>query len=125
MTIDSSIEETDIFTPKWTADGLIPAIVQDAEKGDVLMMAWMSEDSLAKTLETGETWFWSRSRKTLWHKGGTSGNVQRVRRIVVDCDQDCLLIFVEQCGEAVACHTGRRSCFYRVLEKDGKNLLKI
>jgi phosphoribosyl-AMP cyclohydrolase len=96
---------------KFDAKGLIPTIVQDAETKDVLMLAYMNKDSLQLTLEKGETVFWSRSRKELWHKGETSGNVQRVVEIRVDCDQDTLLILVHPAGPA--CHTGNRSCFYR------------
>ena len=93
--------------------GLVPAIVQDYLDGTVLMMAWMNQESLQKTLETGETWFWSRSRQAFWHKGETSGHLQRVKSLRYDCDSDCLLITVEQLGD-VACHTGERSCFHRV-----------
>lgn len=98
---------------KFDAGGLIPAIVQDAETKDVLMLAYMNKDSLELTLEKGETVFWSRSRKELWHKGETSGNIQRVVEIRVDCDQDTLLILVHPAGPA--CHTGNRTCFYRDL----------
>ena len=93
--------------------GLVPAIVQDYLDGTVLMMAWMNQESLQKTLETGETWFWSRSRSQLWHKGETSGHLQNVRSLRYDCDSDCLLVTVEQIGE-IACHTGERSCFHQV-----------
>ncbi len=93
--------------------GLVPAIVQDYLDGTVLMMAWMNQESLQKTLETGETWFWSRSRENLWHKGATSGHLQKVRSIRYDCDSDALLIGVEQLGD-IACHTGERSCFHQV-----------
>ncbi|GAB4203991.1 MAG: bifunctional phosphoribosyl-AMP cyclohydrolase/phosphoribosyl-ATP diphosphatase HisIE [Coleofasciculaceae cyanobacterium] len=93
--------------------GLVPAIVQDYLDGTVLMMAWMNQESLQKTLETGETWFWSRSRSQLWHKGETSGHLQNVRSLRYDCDSDCLLITVEQLGD-IACHTGERSCFHQV-----------
>ncbi len=93
--------------------GLVPAIVQDYLDGTVLMMAWMNQESLQKTLETGETWFWSRSRTTLWHKGETSGHIQQVRSLRYDCDSDALLIGVEQVGN-IACHTGERSCFHQV-----------
>ncbi|MFN2140507.1 MAG: phosphoribosyl-AMP cyclohydrolase [Candidatus Promineifilaceae bacterium] len=93
--------------------GLIPAVVQDAETKQVLMVAWMNEKALRLTLETGEAHFWSRSRKTLWHKGATSSNIQRVREIRVDCDEDTLLLLVEPAGPA--CHTGEISCFYREL----------
>lgn len=95
---------------KYNADGLIPAIVQDAADGTVLMQAYMSAESLQKTLETKETWFYSRSRNQLWHKGETSGHIQKVKEIRADCDGDCLLIKVEQIG-GIACHTGQRSCF--------------
>ncbi len=93
--------------------GLVPAIVQDYLDGAVLMMAWMSRESLQKTLETGETWFWSRSRQELWHKGATSGHIQKVQSVRYDCDSDALLIGVEQLGD-IACHTGERSCFHQV-----------
>jgi phosphoribosyl-AMP cyclohydrolase / phosphoribosyl-ATP pyrophosphohydrolase len=90
-------------------DGLVPAVVQDAGDGRVLTQAWMSRESLERTLETGETWFWSRSRQELWRKGATSGNSQAVRAVVLDCDQDALLVLVDQTG--VACHTGAATCF--------------
>lgn len=94
------------------ANGLAPAIVQDIRTRQVLMMAWMSAESLRRTLESGETVFWSRSRGELWHKGATSGNVQRVIELRVDCDGDTLLLLVEAVGPA--CHTGEMSCFFRV-----------
>ncbi|MEH2164587.1 MAG: bifunctional phosphoribosyl-AMP cyclohydrolase/phosphoribosyl-ATP diphosphatase HisIE [Nostoc sp.] len=93
--------------------GLVPTIVQDYLDGTVLMMAWMNQESLQKTLETEETWFWSRSRQELWHKGATSGHIQKVQSIRYDCDSDALLIGVEQLGD-VACHTGERSCFHQI-----------
>ena len=98
---------------KFYSNGLIPAVVQDFATKEVLMVAWMNAESLEKTLESGETWFWSRSRGELWHKGGTSGNVQKVVEIRYDCDGDTLLVLVEPAGPA--CHTGAQSCFYRVL----------
>jgi len=101
---------------KFGADGLIPAIAQDAATGEVLMVAWMNADALARTIETGEAHYWSRSRKKLWHKGEESGNVQKVREIRTDCDKDVLLLKVEQIGGA-ACHTGFRSCFSWLLRK--------
>ena len=91
--------------------GLIPCIVQDAERGDVLMMAWMNAESLRLTLEEGSLWFWSRSRRELWHKGATSGNVQELVELRYDCDGDALLALVHPLGPA--CHTGERSCFHR------------
>jgi phosphoribosyl-AMP cyclohydrolase len=98
---------------RYDSRGLIPAVVQDAETKQVLMVAWMNEEALRLTQETGEAHFWSRSRQTLWHKGATSGNLQRVRQIRVDCDEDTLLLLVEPAGPA--CHTGEISCFYREL----------
>ena len=98
---------------KFHGNGLVPAIVQDVETNEVLMLAYMNAESLRLTLEKGETWFWSRSRRELWHKGATSGNVQKVVEIRVDCDADALLIRVQPAGPA--CHTGERSCFYRGL----------
>lgn len=102
----------------WTADGLVPAIVQDVETGDVLMMAWMDEPAVRATLGTGQTHFYSRSRKKSWHKGGTSGHVQHVEEIRIDCDGDVLLIRVRQVGGS--CHEGFRSCFYRQVSKLGR-----
>lgn len=102
---------------KWGPDGLIPAIVQDAETGDVLMMAWMDEPALRETIATGQTHFYSRSRRSHWHKGGTSGHVQHVESIWVDCDGDVVLIKARQVGGA--CHEGYRSCFFRRLGDDG------
>ncbi len=93
--------------------GLVPAIVQDYLDGTVLMMAWMNRESLQKTLETGETWFWSRSRQEFWHKGETSGHTQNIQSIRYDCDSDAILVTVEQVGD-IACHTGERSCFHQI-----------
>src|SRR5258706_10878866 len=101
---------------KFDANGLIPAIVQDAESNQVLMMAYMNEESLRLTLETKETHFWSRSRNELWHKGETSGNIQHVLEIRVDCDEDTLLILVQPAGPA--CHTGNQTCFYRGIKEE-------
>ncbi len=100
---------------RYNEQGLVPAIAQDYLDGTVLMMAWMNRESLAKTLETGETWYWSRSRQELWHKGATSGHFQKVRGIRYDCDSDALLITIEQIGD-IACHKGERSCFHQVAE---------
>ena len=99
----------------WNADGLAPAVAQDAATGEVLMLAWMSRESLAATLATGEAVYWSRSRAALWRKGETSGHLQKVVEIRLDCDADAILLRVEQVG-GIACHTGRRRCFYRLLE---------
>jgi phosphoribosyl-ATP pyrophosphohydrolase/phosphoribosyl-AMP cyclohydrolase len=101
---------------RYGAGGLVPAVVQDATSGRVLTHAWMNAESLARTIEEGETWFWSRSRRELWHKGATSGNTQRVRGILLDCDGDALVVLVDQTG--VACHTGAPSCFLDRLAGD-------
>ncbi|CAN5896350.1 phosphoribosyl-AMP cyclohydrolase [soil metagenome] len=103
---------------KWNDDGLIPAIVQDSETGAVLMMAWMDDSAVRATLKTGQTHFYSRSRKASWHKGGTSGHVQHVEEIAVDCDADVLLIRARQLGGA--CHEGYRSCFFRKVNAEGE-----
>ncbi|HEY9598411.1 MAG TPA: bifunctional phosphoribosyl-AMP cyclohydrolase/phosphoribosyl-ATP diphosphatase HisIE [Cyanophyceae cyanobacterium] len=98
---------------RYDEQGLVPAIAQDYLDGTVLMMAWMNRESLQKTLETGEAWYWSRSRAELWHKGATSGHIQKVRSLRYDCDSDALLVTIEQVGD-IACHTGERSCFHQV-----------
>lgn len=95
--------------------GLVPAVVQQHDTGEVLMVAWMDREAVAETLRGGETVFWSRSRGERWHKGGTSGNTQRVIELVADCDGDVLLVKVDQQGDGVACHTGARSCFFQPL----------
>jgi phosphoribosyl-AMP cyclohydrolase len=100
---------------KWDADGLVPAIAQESGSGEVLMMAWMNRDSLLQTAEQGEAVYWSRSRQKLWHKGESSGHVQKVRSIRLDCDADVILLEVEQLGD-IACHTGRHRCFFRQLD---------
>lgn len=108
------LETTLSFRPQFDANGLIPAIAQDAHTGEILMFAWMSAESLRLTQESGQATYWSRSRGKLWRKGEESGHTQRVVEMRVDCDQDVLLLRVEQQG--AACHTGARSCFYRVVE---------
>jgi phosphoribosyl-AMP cyclohydrolase len=102
----------DLEAVRYNADGLVPAVVQELSTGAVLMLAWMNAEALAKTLETGRTWFWSRSRQEYWCKGETSGDRQWVRQAYYDCDGDTLLLVVEQEGRG-ACHTGERTCFYR------------
>ena len=104
----------DPSTLRWDARGLMPAIAQDHGSGEVLMLAWMSAESLAETLATGHVTYWSRSRRALWRKGETSGHVQRLVSLRIDCDRDCLLLAVDQAGPA--CHTGARSCFFTVVE---------
>lgn len=108
------VEEGTAFTPKFDANGLITAVVTDAASGELLMVAHMNAEALRRTLESGEAWYYSRSRRQLWKKGESSGHVQRVLELRVDCDQDALWLRVEQQG-AAACHTGRRSCFYRAV----------
>jgi phosphoribosyl-AMP cyclohydrolase len=102
----------------WNADGLVPAIAQDSTSGEVLMMAWMNRESLALTVREGEAVYWSRSRRSLWRKGETSGHRQRVVEIRLDCDADAVLLVVEQAG-GIACHTGRRRCFFNRLDTAG------
>ncbi len=109
----------DLGTVKFNSDGLVSAIAQDAVSGEVLMLAWMNAESLAETLKTGQVTYWSRSRQELWRKGETSGNVQILKDLRIDCDRDCLLMLVEQTGPA--CHTNRRSCFYTAI-RDGKEI---
>ena len=124
MTDQSEIEECTSFTPQYGADGLITAVVTDVASGDVLMVAHMNAEAVAKTIETGEAWYYSRSRKKLWKKGEASGHVQRVKELRVDCDQDALWLKVEQVGGG-ACHTGRRSCFYRAVPFAGARTAKL
>jgi phosphoribosyl-AMP cyclohydrolase len=107
-----AVEEGARLAPKFDADGLVTCVATDAASGDVLMVAHMNAEALARTIESGEAWYFSRSRRALWRKGETSGHVQRVTEMRIDCDQDAVWIKVEQAG-AGACHTGRRSCFYR------------
>jgi phosphoribosyl-AMP cyclohydrolase len=102
----------------WNADGLVPAVAQDAASGEVLMLAWMNRESLRRTVDTGEAVYWSRSRKSLWKKGETSGHVQRVLEVRLDCDADAVLLRV-QSVKGIACHTGRRRCFFNRLEGAG------
>lgn len=104
----------DISELKFDAQGLIPCVVQQYDTGEVLMVAWMNAESVGLTLETGTTWFWSRSRQELWNKGATSGNMQQLHELKVDCDADTLLALVDSPGPA--CHTGNRSCFFRTLD---------
>jgi phosphoribosyl-AMP cyclohydrolase len=120
------IEEGTAFAPKFDADGLIVCITTEVATGDILMVAYMNSESLALTLETGVAHYWSRSRRSLWRKGDTSGQVQKVVEMRTDCDQDAILLKVEAGGDGKACHTGRRSCFYRRVEAaDGAVKLTI
>lgn len=117
-------EEGTVFSPRFDANGLVTAVVTDAGDGMLLMVAHMNAEALALTLETGIAHYWSRSRKTLWKKGETSGNVQEVVSVLTDCDQDAVWLRVNVLGHDATCHTGRRSCFYRTVERvDGKATL--
>lgn len=111
------LEEGTLFEPQFDNDGLIPAFITDAKSGEALMVAWMNADALKQTVETGEAHFWSRSRNRIWKKGEESGNILRVAQIRTDCDQDALWIQVTITGAGAACHTGRRSCFYRAVRE--------
>ena len=114
-----ALEHGSELAPRFDAAGLIAAVATHADTGEVLMFAWMNAEALEKTLATGEAHYWSRSRGELWHKGATSGQVQAVVEARIDCDQDCVWLKVRPGGDGGACHTGARSCFYRVIE-DGK-----
>src|SRR5690348_4417591 len=124
MSSSKDIEEGTALTPRYDANGLVTAVVTDAARGDVLMVAHMNAEALAKTIATGEAWYYSRSRKALWKKGETSGHVQRVVELRIDCDQDAVWLRVEQQG-AGACHTGRRSCFYRTVPLKQAGAVKL
>lgn len=109
------LEESDRLTPRFGPDGLVTCVITDAGTGEVLMVAHMNADALARTIETGEAWYWSRSRGQLWRKGETSGQVQTVIEMRIDCDQDAVWLKVRVGGDGGCCHTGRRSCFYRTV----------
>jgi phosphoribosyl-AMP cyclohydrolase len=115
----AELEEGTVLSPRFGADGLITCVTTDFATGEILMVAHMNAESLARTIETGEAWYWSRSRGELWHKGATSGQIQTVKEMRVDCDQDALLLKVQVAGDGGCCHTGRRSCFYRKVETSG------
>ncbi|MCC4243359.1 phosphoribosyl-AMP cyclohydrolase [Stappia indica] len=109
----NELENDNVFQPKFDADGLIACVVTDADDGTVLMVGYMNAEALARTIETGEAWYWSRSRQEYWKKGGTSGQVQQVVELLTDCDQDALVMKVRVAGNGATCHVGYRSCFYR------------
>ncbi len=111
-----ALEHGGVLAPSFNAEGLIAAILQHAQTGEVLMLGWMNAEALARTIESGEVWFWSRSRGELWHKGDTSGQIQQVLELRIDCDQDAVLAKVLPQGDGGVCHTGARACFYRVIE---------
>jgi len=122
----AALEEGNRFTPKFDANGLLTAVVTDADSGELLMVAHMNAEALALTLETGIAHYWSRSRKSLWKKGETSGNLQSVIELRTDCDQDAVWLMVRIAGDGATCHTGRRSCFYRSVRlSDGEIVLKV
>lgn len=114
VVLEGAANVADQLGVRFDERGLVPCVVQQQGTGEVLMMAWMNAESLALTVSTGTTWFWSRSRQELWNKGATSGNVQHVKRLLFDCDADTLLVIVDSVGPA--CHTGHRSCFYREVQ---------
>jgi phosphoribosyl-AMP cyclohydrolase len=115
----ADLEEGTRLTPRFGPDGLITCVTTDAVSGEVLMVAHMNAEALARTLDTGEAWYWSRSRSELWHKGATSGQIQTIVEMRVDCDQDALWLKVNVAGDGGCCHTGRHSCFYRAVEPSG------
>jgi phosphoribosyl-AMP cyclohydrolase len=118
------LEEGTVLTPRFGADGLVTCVTTDAETGELLMVAHMNAEALQRTIETGEGWYWSRSRSELWHKGATSGQVQSVVEMRIDCDQDAVWLKVRVAGDGGCCHTGRRSCFYRRIDiSDGRPTL--
>lgn len=121
----AEIEEGAVFAPKFDASGLVTCVTTDAVTGDLLMVAHMNAEALQRTIATGEAWYWSRSRGQLWHKGDTSGQIQTVVEMRVDCDQDAIWLRVSVAGDGGCCHTGRRSCFYRVQPTgDGEPVLR-
>ena len=109
-----TLEEGVVLAPRFDANGLVTCVTTEADSGEVLMVAHMNEEALRRSIETGEAWYWSRSRQELWHKGETSGQIQTIVEMRVDCDQDAIWIRVKVAGDGGCCHTGRRSCFYRV-----------
>lgn len=119
VVLEGTANVADQLGVRFDERGLVPCVVQQQSTGEVLMMAWMNAESLALTVSTGTTWFWSRSRQELWNKGATSGNVQHVKRLLFDCDADTLLVIVDSAGPA--CHTGHRSCFYREVQLPAGN----
>lgn len=123
--MSESPEESRDFTPRFDAAGLMPALAVDASSGAVLMLAYMNEAALRQTIKTGIAHYWSRSRACLWRKGETSGNEQRVVEMRTDCDQDALLLKVETLGDGLACHTGRKSCFYRTIVEGAGATLRL
>ena len=120
-----TIEDGDLLMPKFDADGLIAAVVTDVTTGVVLMVGYMNAEALKRTIETGEAWYWSRSRQSFWKKGETSGQVQTVHEILTDCDQDALVLKVSVAGNGATCHVGYRSCFYRKVVTGTDNSIRL
>ena len=120
----TELEEGDLFAPRFDSDGLIPVITMHAETGEILMFAWMNADALKLTLDSREAWYWSRSRNELWHKGATSGQIQKVAEMRTDCDQDVVLMRVLPQREG-ACHVGYNSCFYRSIQQSGSGEIRL
>jgi len=120
-----AVEDGDQLMPKFDADGLIAAVVTDVATNDVLMVGYMNAEALKRTIETGEAWYWSRSRQSFWKKGETSGQVQTVQEILTDCDQDALVLKVSVAGNGATCHVGYRSCFYRKIVKVSDDSVRL
>ncbi|SIQ78152.1 MULTISPECIES: phosphoribosyl-AMP cyclohydrolase [unclassified Bosea (in: a-proteobacteria)] len=122
-----ALEEGTALSPRFDANGLVTCVTTDAESGELLMVAHMNAEALRRSIETGEAWYWSRSRRELWHKGATSGQIQTIVEMRVDCDQDALWLKVKVAGDGGCCHTGRRSCFYRIqpLREQGAEPLRF
>ncbi|WP_420414690.1 phosphoribosyl-AMP cyclohydrolase [Roseibium sp.] len=120
-----TVEDGDLLMPKYDQDGLIAAVVTDAATSEVLMVGYMNEEALKRTIETGEAWYWSRSRKGFWKKGETSGQVQKVQEILTDCDQDALVVKVTVEGNGATCHVGYRSCFFRKITKTENGAVRL
>ncbi len=121
----AAVENGDLLMPKFDRDGLIVAVVTDVATGDVLMVGYMNEEALKRTIETGEAWYWSRSRQSFWKKGESSGQVQTVHEILTDCDQDALVLKVSVAGNGATCHVGYRSCFYRKIVRPETGALRL
>lgn len=120
-----AVEDGDLLMPKFDSDGLIAAVVTDATTAEVLMVGYMNEEALKRTIETGEAWYWSRSRQGFWKKGETSGQVQKVQEILTDCDQDALVVKVTVQGNGATCHVGYRSCFFRKITKTEDGAVRL
>ncbi|MES0881557.1 phosphoribosyl-AMP cyclohydrolase [Roseibium sp. SCP14] len=121
----NTVENGDLLMPKYDQDGLIVAVVTEVTSGDVLMVGYMNEEALGRTIDTGEAWYWSRSRQSYWKKGETSGQVQTVHEILTDCDQDALVLKVSVAGNGATCHVGYRSCFYRKVVKPETGAVRL